>query len=160
MIDRISIVIVLLSLLSCQQHVDKEAVKEEVLLMFQDYYQKMSENGAKSGIEFLDNSPDFFWAPPGFNIALSYDSTFSLIWNNPEIRYEYQWDTVQVFPISQNLASFTGILRQTGSDSTGNETVFLILESGSVIKRSDGWKLLNGQSRIIDTSPVAKKVQP
>ena len=36
-------------------------------------------------------------------------------------------------------------------DTAGIESNVLIIESGTLIKRGDGWKLLSGQSAILDS---------
>lgn len=43
-----------------------------------------------------------------------------------------------------------GIVKGSMLDTSGIKASILIIESGTVIKRSDGWKLIRGQSAILN----------
>lgn len=61
-----------------------------------------------------------------------------------------EWDTLQVFPLTNEIANYSGIVDGVMIDTSGIEARMSILESGTLIKREDGWKLLSGQSKILD----------
>jgi len=51
-----------------------------------------------------------------------------------------------LFPLTSELVSYTGIVTGTMTDTTGQRSENTTIESGMIIKRPDGWKLLCGQS--------------
>ena len=53
---------------------EKMAVSEEVRTMLGRYFEDMNKEGLLSEFRYLDNSPDFFWVPPGYTSSISYDS--------------------------------------------------------------------------------------
>ncbi|MDH3648988.1 MAG: hypothetical protein OEQ53_04855 [Saprospiraceae bacterium] len=126
----------------------KEEVIRDVTIMFDQYHKAIEQEGLTAEFNYLDNSPDFFWVPPGYREALTYDSVRAILQGNANgfTRVEFHWDTLQVFPLSNTIASFTGIVNGVMTDTTGSKSPVHIIESGTVIKRTDGWKLLNGQS--------------
>ena len=144
----------LTTVFSCKQStkkpsLNKEQITNDVLKMFDNYHNAIKANGLVAEFEYLDKSSDFFWVPPGYSSALSYDSVKSILIQNSKIisGIEFTWDTLQVFPLSQTIANYSGIVNGLMTDSTALKSEFKILESGTLIKREDGWKLLNGQSR-------------
>jgi len=101
----------------------------------------------------LDKSSDFFWVPPGYNTALSYDSVKNILEINSKAyrSVEFQWDTIQIFPLTNEIANYSGIVNGIMIDTSGIKSTVSIIESGTIIKREDGWKLLSGQSRLLET---------
>ncbi|HWA35694.1 MAG TPA: hypothetical protein VG737_16240, partial [Cyclobacteriaceae bacterium] len=59
------------------------------------------------------------------------------------------FDTLHVVALSRRYATYTGRLRSTMTDTTGQTTTYLMLETGILTKRPDGWKLLSGQTAIV-----------
>ncbi|MDW7690645.1 hypothetical protein R9C00_22195 [Flammeovirgaceae bacterium SG7u.111] len=55
---------------------------------------------------------------------------------------------LEVFPLTNEIANYSGTVRGRMVDKSGVETNVTIIESGTVIKREDGWKLLSGQSAV------------
>ena len=148
--------IIILTFTSCKEEVstlkqpiDKERVSVEILQMFDAYHAAIKENGLEAEFDFLDNSPDFFWVPPGYKSAQSYDQVKNaLIENNKAIKsIQFKFDTIQVYPLSNSIANYSGVVSGKMLDTSNMVSTFRIIESGTLIKRNDGWKLLNGQSR-------------
>ncbi|TNE50291.1 MAG: hypothetical protein EP344_17410 [Bacteroidetes bacterium] len=145
---------ILLSLPACKQPDtrltpdQKTAITEAVKTMFDRYFQAIRENGLTAEFDYLDASDDFFWVPPGYTSALTYDSVRTILIDNAGAfhRIDYRWDQVQVHPLSPDLAAYTGIVSGTLQDTTGHTTRLHMTESGVVIRRLDGWKILCGQS--------------
>jgi hypothetical protein len=60
---------------------------------------------------------------------------------------EFHWDTLTIFPLAPDIATYQGLVVGSMTDTANTIFPVRILESGTVIKRVDGWKLLSGQSR-------------
>jgi hypothetical protein len=57
---------------------------------------------------------------------------------------------LKIIPLSKELASYTGRLNSTIVNKLGKVMTFSLVETGVLIKRKDGWKLLNGQTSILN----------
>ena len=151
--------IVLLAIVfaSCSQNENfdgpqKEKIVREVTEMFNDYHNDIKVDGLIAEFNYLDESSDFFWVPPGYNSALSYDSVKSILELNHQSfqSIEFSWDTLQIFPLSDKIASYSGIVHGIMTDTSGLVNTVRIIESGTVIKRGSSWKILNGQSATLN----------
>jgi hypothetical protein len=127
---------------------DKEIVINEVTQMFDNYHNDIEAEGLTAEFKYLDNSDDFFWVPPGYNSTLSYDSVRLILEKNAVAFTEikFSWETLIVLPLTDQIATYSGIVTGAMRDTAGVESPVRIIESGTVIKRNDGWKLLCGQS--------------
>ena len=132
---------------------DRLTIRAEIRQMFNNYHSDIKKEGLKAEFKYLDRSSDFFWVPPGYENALSFDSVQAiLISNSKSIKaIEFSWDTLQIFPLTQHIATYSGIVNGIMTDTTNTQSTFKIIESGTIIKRKEGWKLLNGQSRNLPT---------
>ena len=145
------------ALISCdssQQHdnqLDKDQIANEVKEMLHLYHEDMNNEGLLSEFKHLDNSDEFFWVPPGYLSSIDYDSVKTVIEGAaPGLSsVNYSWSSLKIFPLHQDIASFTGIVSGMIIDTSGTQTDVTLIESGTVIRRDDGWKLLNGQSRFL-----------
>ena len=63
---------------------------------------------------------------------------------------DYRWKSLRIDPISEDRAIYTGTLTGALTDTSGQVTNLSMIETGTVIRREDGWKLLNGQSALLD----------
>ena len=133
---------------------DKEIIEREIRKMFNSYHSDIKKDGLKAEFKYLDKSSDFFWVPPDYESALSFDSVKTILLSNSKFIHsiEFSWDTLQVFPLTKTIANYSGIVNGIMIDSTSSKSTFKIIESGTLIKRKDGWKLLNGQSRNLPVS--------
>jgi len=131
---------------------DRPGVEEAGRAMLQDYHRAIRENGLTAEFDYLDHSADFFWVPPGYTSALSYDSVRTILETNARAfrKVDFHWDTLEVFPLAADIATYTGIVRGMMTDTAGTASPVSIIESGTLIRRPDGWKLLSGQSRILE----------
>ena len=118
--------------------------------MLYDYYKDIKVSGLTAEFKYLDHSADFFWAAPGYATALSYDSVEKVIKHNATLfRYiENTFDSLRIVPLSKELASYTALISVNMTDTSGKTSKFGLIESGVIIKRNDGWKLLNGQTAV------------
>ncbi len=148
---------IILTLISCSEikksnDLDKESIIADVNLMLHNYHRDIGKDGLTAEFKYLDQSSDFFWVPPGYNAALSYDSVKKILEMNHQafLSIEFYWDTLQVFPLSDEIVNYSGIVSGIMTDTSGVESTITIIESGTIIKREDGWKLLSGQSAILN----------
>ncbi|MEO9805214.1 MAG: hypothetical protein ABJF04_18295 [Reichenbachiella sp.] len=141
---------------SCEKKampLDKEKVTQEVEQMLADYHDDIAESGLTAEFKYLDQSDDFFWVPPGYNSALNYDSVKTILEKNALAfqSISFQWDTLRIFPLSYEIVNYTGIVVGQMVDTSGVASKVSIIESGTLIRRKSGWKLLSGQSAVLDT---------
>jgi hypothetical protein len=101
---------------------------------------------------YLDSSAEFFWVPPGHTSPLNFDSVSHILRKSaPQWKtINNRWDTLRIIPLSNELATYTGILQSSMTDTAGAELNFKMIETGVLIKRKDGWKLLHGQTGMVD----------
>lgn len=149
-------VLLILCLYACHQEkkfgeAEKITVKQETQNMLNNYLDAMKREGLLSEFKFLDNSKDFYWVPPGFTIPLSYDSVRTIIEQNAKaIRsVQYEYDSLLIVPLSPTIANYSAILSGNVTDTSGVNSPVRLIESGVLIKRKDGWKLLSGQTALL-----------
>ncbi|MEZ4809256.1 MAG: nuclear transport factor 2 family protein [Allomuricauda sp.] len=152
----ILILFCLLAALSCER--PKTITTDENIEVIQnvrqtlnDYYDDIRESGLTAEFKYLDDSKEFFWTPPGYSSAISYDSVVTILKQNAPLyqSIDNQWDTLRVTPLTKSLAAYTGRLRSTMTDTSGHVFSVKLVETGLLIKRHDGWKLLCGQTATI-----------
>ena len=127
-------------------------VESEVRLLFDHYFEAIRKDGLTAEFKYLDHSSDFFWVPPGYDNPISYDSVAAVLaFNAPQfVSVENSLDTLRIVPLTTKLATYTAQLQSVMKDTTGNISSVNLIETGVVIKRKDGWKLLNGQTSLIE----------
>jgi hypothetical protein len=148
----VTMVILNLSCTSSFTEAEKKIVAKEAGQMLDDYYADINKDGLTAEFKYLDSSKEFFWVPPGFQQAISYDSVVSIITRNASSfrSVENTWDTLTIIPLTAELASYTGRLRSSMTDTLGKKSEYTLVETGMLIKRKRGWKLLNGQTTILN----------
>lgn len=151
---------ILLFLAACRQPVepqrfDKKKVEAEVRTMFDHYFADIKNEGLTAEFKYLDSSDQFFWVPPGYLSALTYDSVRVILEGNASAfrSIDYHWDTLQIFPLTNELANYTGIVKGTLTDTGGITNHIALIESGVIIKRPGGWKYLSGQTAALPEKP-------
>ena len=124
-------------------------VESEVRQLFDHYFEAIRKGGMRAEFQYLDRSSDFFWVPPGYENPISYDSVAAVLTLNAPrfVSVENTFDTLRIIPLSTSLATYTAKLRSVMKDTAGNVSSVQLIETGVVIKRSDGWKLLMGRHR-------------
>jgi hypothetical protein len=130
---------------------DKAAVVTEVRNTLHDYLVAVAATGLTAEFAYLDHSEEFFWVPPGFNTSISYDSVAALLTRNAPLfsAAHNSFDSLRIIPLSSKLAVYTANIRSEMIDTTGQVFSSQLVETGVVIKRVSGWKLLNGQTSLI-----------
>ncbi len=133
---------------------EKNSVRDGVTTMLHAYHDAIRDRGLLAEFEYLDNSADFFWVPPGYGSALSYDSVKVILEQSARniISADYRWDSLTVFPIVPFLANFHGVVSGQVVEAGGVTRRVRMIESGTVILRAGGWKLLSGQTSMLTDS--------
>ena len=147
----------LLIIASCHQtpaltENEKATIIVEVKQTLDNYYSDIKEDGLTAEFKYLDHSSDFFWVPPGYTSAISYDSVSTVLKQNAPLfsLVDNSFDSLRIIPLSIDLATYTGRLRSVMTDTSHKTISFSLLETGVLIKRNDGWKLLHGQTCMLN----------
>lgn len=136
---------------SSHNSINRQEVINGVNEMFDGYFNDIKAHGLTAEFKYLDNSSDFFWVPPGYTSALDYDSVKTILEQNAGAfrSVDYSWETVRIYPLTNETATYTGIVRGVMIDTAGNKQTVALIESGTLIKRADGWKYLCGQTAVL-----------
>lgn len=131
---------------------DKQQITGEVEAMFEAYFDTTQDGGIQAGFTFLDTSQQFFWVPPGYKSAIGYDSVIAVLTAvAPSVAsVKNKWLELTIHPLDNDYATFTGRIHSRMSDTSGVTTHTQLLESGVVVRRRSGWKMLCGQTRVVE----------
>jgi len=131
---------------------DQQNVADSVRQTLMNYNSDINRSGLTAEFLYLDSSNDFFWVPPGYVAPITYDSVTNYIRQSaPLFRHiNNTWDSLRVIPLTKELASYTGRLRSVMTDTSGRITSYFLIETGTMIKRTGGWKLLSGQTSLVE----------
>ena len=146
-----------LTIASCQQpssltQTEKARIVGEVRQALDNYCTAVRRSGLTAEFQYLDNSSEFYWTPPGYTMAISYDSVAAILNRNARNFKSVvnSFDTLRVTPLSEEYATYTGRLTSRMTDTLGQTTTFTLVETGIVVRREEGWKLLSGQTSILN----------
>lgn len=148
---------IMLLFASCEQSTvltesEKKVISNNVQQALKNYYDDIRKSGLMAEFNYLDQSPGFFWVPPGYSNAISYDSVATILKLNAA-KYrsvDNSFDTLNVIPLSKDLATYTGRLRSIMIDTSGKVFTYSLVETGILINRKGVWKLLSGQTSILN----------
>lgn len=150
----ISIFVLSTVFVSCQkkQSFDAASIEIEVTEMLHAYDDSVRKNGVEGGFYFLDKSDAFYWVPPDYKYAIDYDSISSILHAHAtQFKHiDNQWKGLRVMPLSEKYASFNGVVISTAITTENDTTITKLAETGIVVKRKEGWKLLSGQTTLVD----------
>lgn len=153
-------------LFSCKQsatmtQAEQKAVTTEVTDMLNSYNQEVKQSGLMAELKYLDSSEYFFWVPPGYSGSLSYDSVVAILKQNATQNkiIDNTFDTLTIIPLSKDIAVYTGLLRSIMTDTLGKKETYRLAETGTVIKRDGHWKLLSGQTSLLNNHTTTE-IQP
>lgn len=126
----------------------KEEVRREATLMLQQYADQICKKGLGAEFAFLDSSQDFYWLPPGAHLAMGYDTVAASIRRNAKAIDSVciSWTSLEVAAIAIDTAGYAGNLHSWSVTRMGDTTVADLRETGVLIRRKSGWKLLGGQT--------------
>ncbi|MFN0032698.1 MAG: hypothetical protein ACKVOR_11110 [Flavobacteriales bacterium] len=130
----------------------RNKTEHEVRQFFDSYYAAMKAKGLIGELEFLDTTSDFFWVPPYYNSSITFDSVSAHLHNNAHLfqSVENSWEHVRIYPLNDSIATYTGKLHSKMIQPNDSALSATMLESGVVRKRNGHWKLLCGQTCIIN----------
>jgi hypothetical protein len=148
----------LLTLVACEQpsatltENEKASIIKNTRQTLDNYYGDIQKSGLMAEFKYLDPSTEFFWVPPGASSSLSFDSVATILKQNAPLykSINNSFDTLRIIPLSKELATYTGRFNSVMTDTSGKVMTFSLVETGVLIKRQDGWKLLQGQTSIIN----------
>jgi hypothetical protein len=151
------ILFILLTAASCRRSSPPLSAKEAkdiertVRQTLDDYNTAVKKQGLMAEFRFLDSSSSFFWVPPGFTTSLGYDSIRSIIQKNAFLftSVDNTWQSLKIIPLSKELANYTGRIHSVMMDTSGKTNSYILVETGLMIQRPDGWKLLSGQTALV-----------
>ena len=147
---------ILLSVFSCREPaakaINKIDISDAVRLTLNNYFADVRKEGLLGEFKYLDSSLDFFWVPPGYTSSISYDSVASILkrYQSFYTSIENSWELLVIRPLTNDLASYSGRIRSLVTDTSGIRKDITLVETGLVIRRQEGWKLLNGQTSVVE----------
>lgn len=131
---------------------EKKVIIDSIRHTLNNYYNDIRTSGLNAEVNYLDNSPEFFWVPPGYAGSLSYDSVIATLKRNAlNCRsVDNSFDSLRIIPLTKELATYTGVIHSIWTDTSGRSVSMHLAETGVMIKRGSGWKLLSGQTTLLD----------
>jgi hypothetical protein len=142
--------------MGCQQsdelsETQRKNIIDTVTQTLRNYYSDMDKKGLLTEFNYLDSSKEFYWLPPGYSAAIDYNAVAAAIRANAADykSIKIEWDTLSVDALSNKLARYTGRLRSKWTDTSGKSMNLSFVETGLLIKRDNGWKLLSGQTAVL-----------
>jgi len=131
--------------------INKAEAAQNAKQMLIRYNDDMREHGLLAEFAYLDSSAEFFWVPPGYASALPFDAVAKAIRSNAAgiKKIDNNWDTLTVNLLSDSIAAYTGKMHSTVTDTLGRITTTALIETGTLVKRKDSWKLLCGQTAVL-----------
>jgi len=130
---------------------EKDSVVKEVQHTLNEYYADILKSGLLAEFKYLDNVPEFFWVPPGYSQPISYDSIKAILTRSAS-RYksiDNSFDTLLITPLSAEYAVYSCRLTSKMTNQSDSTVIYSLAETGVVVKRSEGWKLLSGQTSLL-----------
>ncbi|MCE9539910.1 MAG: hypothetical protein K8R85_11930 [Bacteroidetes bacterium] len=150
------VLLIAITLVACQQPAtlsndEKRIITNEVRQTLYNYYTDIRKSGLAAEFNYLDNSKEFFWVPPGFSGAIFYDSVAAILNKSAKLftSVNNTFDTLIIVPLRNDLANYTCRLTSAMTLVDGKSSTMSMVETGTLIKRKNGWKLLCGQTTIL-----------
>ncbi|MEP7321799.1 MAG: nuclear transport factor 2 family protein [Saprospiraceae bacterium] len=130
---------------------EKSRIEQDIRQTMVAYFQDVKQYGLNTEFRYLDSSAEFYWVPPGATVAYGYDTIRTMIEHNA-VKFksvDNSWDSLHLIVLDQEHVIYTGQLNSNMTDTSGEVSKVKMVESGVLIKRQSGWKLLGGQTAII-----------
>jgi hypothetical protein len=133
---------------------ERISISDSIRVTLENYVTDIGREGYLAEFRYLDSSENFYWVPPGRRSAISYDSVARILRAAAPLfqKVSIRWDSLAIHPLTPTLGSYSGKLHSLVVGQKGDTTEMDLLETGIVIRRKSGWKLLSGH-----TSVVAKR---
>jgi hypothetical protein len=148
--------LILSAIASCQQSSQPLTASEQKEMIdtirhtMENYHRDIRTSGLTAEFKYLDSSAEFFWIPPGYAEPIPFDSVASALRESAPFLQSINnsFDSLRIIPVSREVATYIARISSTITDTTGESSSFKLFETGVLIKRSNGWKLLCGQTTI------------
>ncbi len=129
-----------------------DIVRKEVTATLQQYHRDIEAKGMLGEIPYLDSSDEFSWYAPGYDGPIGYDSVVSVLTQMAPMytKIDHTWDTLAVTPASEIQAIYTGVVTTIMMDTLGRTSTLRFKETGTIVRRKDGWKLQSGKTEMIN----------
>ncbi|MFM9945667.1 MAG: hypothetical protein ACKVQB_10595 [Bacteroidia bacterium] len=142
--------------LSCQEtkglsDKEKNLVADTIRQTLTNYSRDVKQAGLMAELKYLDSSADFFWVPPGYKSAILYDSVAKILRMNAPLfkSIDNSYKTLTIIVVSKRVATYNALLHSVSVNTSGKVYESDLIETGVLIKRPTGWKLLSGQTSIL-----------
>lgn len=156
MIYKLLLFVIPIIIFSCKgkdEFTDQERIKvtKEVKETLNKLNADVQEKGILAELNYLDSTADFFWAPPGYWYNIKYDSVVKILRTNATglTSVINNWDTLKITPLTENYASYNGRMHSITTSIAGKTLATSYMETGIMVKRKGGWKILSGQTSIL-----------
>jgi hypothetical protein len=128
-----------------------KTIEAEAKAMLEAYHRDLALEGLPAEFKYLDSTDQFSWHPAGYDSPISYDSVAATIRQLDDFytSIKSQWDTLAITPVADTLVNYTGAFTTTMTDITGFSESYAMHETGTLIKRPDGWKMLTGKTTVM-----------
>ena len=127
---------------------ERKTVDKEVKDMLYGYCNDLRSQGLQAQFHYMDNGGQFFWLTAGSTSAQGLDSTLAIagraMANVSVVNRSY--DTLLVQPLTTTLAAYSARVRSVVTYTGGKDTTLLTVETGTLVKRREGWRFLYGQT--------------
>lgn len=130
---------------------EKSLISDTIRQTLYNYCSDVKQSGLTAEFKYLDSSGDFFWVPPGYTSAISYDSVAKILRQNAGMfkSIDNTYKTLTIIVVSKRIATYNAVIHSVSVNTSGKVYESDLIETGVLIKRPDGWKLLSGQTSIL-----------
>lgn len=130
---------------------EKSLISDTIRQTLYNYCKDVKQSGLTAEFKYLDSSADFFWVPPGYSTAISYDSVARILRQNAGMfkSIDNTYKTLTIVVVSKRIATYSAVIHSVSIDTSGKVYESDLIETGVLIKRPSGWKLLSGQTSIL-----------
>ena len=137
----------------CQQKIEftdaqRVVIRDSVTQLKYRVWDEIRAKHLEAALNLFDDSPDFFWVFAPDTTMVSYDVFVARLKGafRDYRSIDVVWDRMHVEPLTNEYAEYTGKYHATYTDASGKIFKATGLETGIVVHRSSGWKILNGQT--------------
>lgn len=130
---------------------EKSLISDTIRQTLYNYCKDVKQSGLTAEFKYLDSSADFFWVPPGYSTAISYDSVARILRQNAGMfkSLDNTYKTLTIVVVSKRIATYNAVIHSVSIDTSGKVNEANLIETGVLIKRPSGWKLQSGQTSIL-----------
>jgi hypothetical protein len=135
-INYISAVLTLLATIACRTTqlttTERQTIINNVGETLNNYDAEIKKDGPTAEFKYLDSSADFFWVPPGYTTAISYDSVVSILKLSAPLNKSVinSWNKLQINPLTKELVIYTGTIHSTITEQSGRVSNYDLIETG------------------------------